>query len=93
MVRQHDEPVRPRRDVARRRDVRPRIKRSLSYAFVRAWGTVVQRDLQVAAVIGDLYAGRPVGYTTFLAYDEVAHHSGIERPDALAVLHATEAAR
>ena len=70
----------------RRRDVRPRIKRSLSYAFVRAWGTVVQRDLQVAAVIGDLYAGRPVGYTTFLAYDEVAHHSGVERVDALAVL-------
>ena len=70
----------------RRRDIRPRIKRSLSYAFVRAWGTVVQRDLQVSAVIGDLYAGRPVGYTTFLAYDEVAHHSGVERPDTLAVL-------
>ena len=70
----------------RRRDIRPRIKRSISYALVRAWGTVVQRDLQVAAVIGDLYAGRPVGYTTFLAYDEVAHHSGVERPDALAVL-------
>jgi uncharacterized membrane protein YvlD (DUF360 family) len=70
----------------RRRDVRPRIKRSFSYAWVRAWGTVVQRDLQVAAVIGDLYAGRPVGYTTFLAYDEVAHHSGVERVDALATL-------
>jgi uncharacterized membrane protein YvlD (DUF360 family) len=70
----------------RRRDIRPRIKRTFSYAFVRAWGTVVQRDLQVSAVIGDLYAGRPVGYTTFLAYDEVAHHSGVERPDTLAVL-------
>jgi uncharacterized membrane protein YvlD (DUF360 family) len=70
----------------RRRDIRPRIKRSFSYALVRAWGTVIQRDLQVSAVIGDLYAGRPVGYTTFLAYDEVAHHSGVERVDALAVL-------
>jgi uncharacterized membrane protein YvlD (DUF360 family) len=70
----------------RRRDIRPRIKRSFSYALVRAWGTVVQRDLQVAAVIGDLYAGRPVGYTTFLAYDEVAHHSGVERIDALTTL-------
>ena len=28
----------------------------------------------------------PSIYTTFLAYDEVAHHSGIERHDALAVL-------
>src|SRR6185369_7384386 len=34
----------------------------------------------------DVLAGRPVVYTTFLAYDEVAHHSGIERHDALAVL-------
>ncbi len=69
-----------------RDDVRPRIARNRSYAFVRAWGTVVQRDLQVAAVVGDVLAGRPVIYTTFLAYDEVAHHSGIERHDALAVL-------
>lgn len=70
-----------------RDDVRPRIPRSRSYALVRAWGTVVQRDLQVASVVGDVLAGRPVVYTTFLAYDEVAHHSGIERHDALAVLH------
>ena len=69
-----------------RDDVRPRIHRSRSYVLARAWGTVVQRDLQVATVIGDLLAGRPVIYTTFLAYDEVAHHSGIERHDALAVL-------
>jgi hypothetical protein len=53
---------------------------------VRAWATVVQRDLQVAAIVGDMMAGRPVVYTTFLAYDEVAHHSGVERPDTLAVL-------
>jgi uncharacterized membrane protein YvlD (DUF360 family) len=70
-----------------RDDVRPRIHRSRAYVFARAWGTVVQRDLQVATVIGDVLAGRPVVYTTFLAYDEVAHHSGIERHDALAVLH------
>ena len=70
----------------RRRDVWPRIHRSFEYAFVRAWATVVQLDLQVAAVVGDMLAGRPVIYTTFLAYDEVAHHSGIERADTLAVL-------
>ncbi len=69
-----------------RDDVRPRIHRSRTYSLARAWGTVVQRDLQVATVIGDALAGRPVVYTTFLAYDEVAHHSGIERHDALAVL-------
>jgi uncharacterized membrane protein YvlD (DUF360 family) len=70
----------------RRRDVQPRIRRSREYAVLRAFATVIQLDLQVAAVVGDMLAGRPVVYTTFLAYDEVAHHSGIERPDALAVL-------
>ena len=33
-----------------------------------------------------MYAGRPVAYTTFLGYDEVAHHSGIERSETLATL-------
>ncbi len=70
----------------RRRDVRPRIARDRVYALVRAWATAIQLDLQVAAVVGDLLSGRPVIYTTFLAYDEVAHHSGIERADTLAVL-------
>jgi uncharacterized membrane protein YvlD (DUF360 family) len=70
----------------RRRDVQPRINRSRQYAVLRAFATVIQLDLQVAAVVGDMLAGRPVVYTTFLAYDEVAHHSGIERPDALTVL-------
>ena len=70
----------------RRRDVHPRIARDRTYAAVRAWATVVQRDLQVAAVVADMMVGRPVVYTTFLAYDEVAHHSGVERADTLAVL-------
>lgn len=80
--------VRERRAAARqhRRDVRPRIERSRSYALIRAWATVAQLDLQVSAVVADMLAGRPVVYTTFLAYDEVAHHSGIERPDTMAVL-------
>ena len=80
--------VRERRAASeqRRRDVQPRVHRSFSYAFLRAYATVVQRDLQVSAVIADVLAGRPVVYTTFLAYDEVAHHSGVERRDALEVL-------
>jgi uncharacterized membrane protein YvlD (DUF360 family) len=82
------EVVRERRAAGRqrRRDVQPRIERSRTYALAAAWATVVQLDLQVAAVIGDMLSGRPVIYTTFLAYDEIAHHSGIERADTLAVL-------
>ena len=76
----------------RRRDVLPRIERHWSYAFLRAYATVVQLDLQVAAVTADVLAGRPVIYTTFLAYDEVAHHSGVERADALAILRRVDRA-
>ena len=71
----------------RRRDVQPADPARLHYALMRAWATVIQRDLQVAG--GDrrhAYAGRPVVYTTFLAYDEVAHHSGDRAADTLAVL-------
>ncbi len=75
-----------------RRDVRPRIKRGWKYALVRAFATVIQLDLQVAAVTADVLGGRPVVYTTFLAYDEVAHHSGLERPDTLAVLRRVDRA-
>jgi uncharacterized membrane protein YvlD (DUF360 family) len=76
----------------RRRDVRPRIDRGWTYALVRGYATVVQLDLQVAAVTADVLAGRPVIYTTFLAYDEVAHHSGVERADTLAVLRRVDRA-
>jgi hypothetical protein len=48
--------------------------------------TVVMRDLNVATLLGDIFEGVPVAYSTFVGYDEVAHHSGIEQPDAFAVL-------
>ena len=80
--------VRERRDNQRQEKtgIEPKIARSRVYAVMRAWATVIQLDLQVAAVVGDILAGRPAIYTTFLAYDEVAHHSGIERPESLYTL-------
>ncbi len=43
---------------------------------MRAFATVVERDVVVAAVMGDLLAGRSAVYADLVAYDEVAHHSG-----------------
>lgn len=71
---------------SRRLGVEPSIHRGWVYAVMRAYACVVQRDLQVSAVLDDIAVGRPVIYTTFLAYDEVAHHSGVERPESLSVL-------
>ena len=44
------------------------------------------RDVFTALLMADIVEGVPVSYATFVGYDEVAHHSGIREPDALAVL-------
>jgi hypothetical protein len=46
----------------------------------------VVRDLIVFGVLTDLMKGRPAIYATFSGYDEVAHHSGLERADTLEAL-------
>ncbi len=69
-----------------RRDVRPRGHRGGKYPFVRAAMCVAVRDLIVYGVISDMLKGRPAVYATFSSYDEVAHHSGLERADTLEAL-------
>lgn len=71
---------------ARIRKDTPRIKRGGLYPFIRAFATVVERDVVVAAVIGDMFAGRTAVYADLVAYDEVAHHSGPNSRDADKVL-------
>ena len=71
---------------AARRDVQPRGHRSLSYGLVRAGLAVAVRDLTVYSIISDMMVGRPAVYACFAGYDEVAHHSGLERDDTMEVL-------
>jgi uncharacterized membrane protein YvlD (DUF360 family) len=71
---------------AHARKVRPRVARGGLYPFVRAFATVVERDVVVAAVMGDMLAGRTAVYADLVAYDEVAHHSGPFSRDAEKVL-------
>ncbi|GHE72074.1 membrane protein [Streptomyces spiralis] len=71
---------------ARIRRQRPRVSRGGLYPLVRAFATVVERDVVVAAVMGDLLAGRTAVYADLVAYDEVAHHSGPRSRDAAKVL-------
>ncbi|HEX5641054.1 MAG TPA: phage holin family protein [Thermoleophilia bacterium] len=70
----------------RRRDVQPRGHRSLSYAFMRAGLSVFVRDFTVHSIISDMMMGVPAVYACFAGYDEVAHHSGLERADTMDVL-------
>jgi uncharacterized membrane protein YvlD (DUF360 family) len=71
---------------ATRRDVRPRGHRGGVYPLMRAALCVFIRDLIVYGVLGDMMRGRPAVYATFSSYDEVAHHSGLERADTLEAL-------
>ncbi len=71
---------------ARRRDVRPRGHRGGIYPFMRGAMCTIVRDLIVFGVLSDVMKGRPAIYATFSSYDEVAHHSGLERADTLEAL-------
>ncbi len=71
---------------AKRRDVRPRGHRGGAYPLMRAAMCVIVRDLIVYGVLTDMMRGRPAVYATFSSYDEVAHHSGLERVDTLEAL-------
>ena len=70
----------------RRRDVRPRGHRGGAYPLLRAGMCVWIRDLVAFSVLQDLFRGVPAVYATFASYDEVAHHSGLERPDTVEAL-------
>jgi uncharacterized membrane protein YvlD (DUF360 family) len=71
---------------AKRRDVRPRGHRGGLYPFMRGAMCVIVRDLIVYGVLTDMMRGRPAMYATFSSYDEVAHHSGLERSDTFEAL-------
>jgi uncharacterized membrane protein YvlD (DUF360 family) len=71
---------------AARRDVRPRGHRGGSYPFLRGVMCVIVRNVVVYGVLSDMMRGKPAVYATFASYDEVAHHSGLERADTLEAL-------
>jgi uncharacterized membrane protein YvlD (DUF360 family) len=68
------------------RNERPRVKRTGAYPFQRAVMSAILREISVFTLVGDMLRGLPAMYATFAGYDEVAHHSGIMRKDALRVL-------
>ena len=74
-----------------RRDVRPRGHRGGIYPLMRGAMCVFVRDLIVSGVLTDMMRGRPAVYATFSSYDEVAHHSGLERADTLEALRKLDA--
>ena len=67
----------------RRRGIEPRMHRGLKFAGLRATTNVVLRDLNLALVSEQMLRGTPVMYVDFVDYDDIAHHVGPERMEAL----------
>ncbi|WP_346535321.1 phage holin family protein [Micromonospora sp. DPT] len=73
----------------RLRGVQPRGRRSGSYLALRPMASLLS-DLNVSLIAEQMASGAPVIFCDFLDYDEVAHHAGPARPQALAILEALD---
>lgn len=71
-------------------NVLPRIVRHFPYPIVRAATVAFLPAISVYLVIEKMFEGVGAVYTTLVSYDEVAHHSGIDRPDAMLILEAID---
>ncbi len=74
---------------ARKNNVQPILDkhhRGGIYPLMRATMTVLMRELNIYTLLGDMFAGRPSAYATFVGYDEIAHHSGVLDPGAFDIL-------
>ena len=64
-------------------NIRPRISRGITYIPTRAGTNVFMREINTETLIGDMMIGDiDVAYSTYLGYDEIAHHSGVRDDDA-----------
>jgi len=61
------------------------------FPFIRILSNVVVRELQTMAILLDVYLGVPIIYSTFMQYDELAHHFGPSGKQALVDLRRTDA--
>ena len=65
------------------KNIRPRISRGIAYIPVRAATNVFMREINTSTLIGDMMVGDiDVAYSTYLGYDEIAHHSGVRDEDS-----------
>lgn len=61
------------------------------FPFVRILSNVIVRELQTMAIVLDVWLGVPVIYSTYMQYDELAHHFGPSSTGALSDLRRTDA--
>lgn len=65
-------------------NIQPRLKwRGFAYYIARIGSNVAMREAVTYTIIGDIIAGQYNAiYATYMGYDEIAHHTGVEDYDA-----------
>ncbi len=64
------------------KNIQPRLRRNIVYAAVRAGANVVLREVTTDVLISEILTGDiDTAYATYMGYDEIAHHSGVQDDD------------
>lgn len=60
-------------------DIYPTLERDFKYASIRVGTNVFMGEINTSTLIGDMMVGDvDIAYSTYLGYDEIAHHNGID---------------
>ncbi len=63
-------------------NIQPRLKRNIVYAAIRAGANVVLREVTTDVLTSEILTGKiDTAYASYMGYDEIAHHSGVEDED------------
>ena len=69
------------------KNIHPRLRRTIVYAAVRAGANVVLREVTTDVLTSEILTGDiDTGYATYMGYDEIAHHSGVQDNDVWGAL-------
>ena len=69
------------------KNVKPRLRRTIVYAAIRAGANVLLREIATETLIASIFKGEiNSAYASYVGYDEVAHHSGVRDDDVWNVL-------
>ncbi|MBE6497028.1 MAG: phage holin family protein [Methanobrevibacter sp.] len=68
--------------VHRVKNIQPRLRRTIVYAAVRAGANIALREAATDVLTSEILTGNiDTAYATYMGYDEIAHHSGVEDDD------------
>ena len=68
--------------VHRVKNIQPRLRRTIVYAAVRAGANIALREATTDILTSEILTGNiDTAYATYMGYDEIAHHSGVEDDD------------